>query len=137
MMRMFLGEYTPNLTEGSRLALPKKLRDQISGDYVILARGFEHCIFGYDKEDWLKEAEKQVGLPISDSRVRILKRYMFSGASDVELDSQGRFVIPPSLKDYAQIEGDMVVIGAGDHFELWNNQNWQEHLGFIEKSLAG
>lgn len=136
-MKMFLGEYQPNLTEGARVALPKKLRDQINGVSVILSRGFEHCIFGYDKEEWLKEAEKQVSLPISDSRVRTLKRYMFSTASDVELDAQGRFVIPQSLKEYAQIEGDVVVIGAGDHFEIWNNENWRKHLEVIEKELTG
>lgn len=136
-MKMFLGEYQPNLTEGARVALPKKLRDQISGASVILSRGFEHCIFGYDKDEWLKEAGKQVSLPISDSKVRTLKRYMFSGAADVELDTQGRFVIPQTLKEYAQIEGEMVVIGAGDHFEIWNSENWRQHLEVIEKELAG
>ena len=132
---MFLGEYQPNLTEGARVALPKKLRDQIGGNSIILSRGFERCIFGYDRDDWLKEAEKQVSLPISDSKVRTLKRYMFSGAADVELDSQGRFVIPQSLKEYAQIEGEMIVIGAGDHFEIWNSAVWGKHLETIEKTF--
>ncbi|MCL5004176.1 MAG: division/cell wall cluster transcriptional repressor MraZ [Patescibacteria group bacterium] len=136
-MKMFLGEYQPNLTEGARLALPKKLRDQIRGDSVILSKGFEKCIFGYDKEDWLKEAEKQVELPISDPKVRTLKRYMFSGAADVELDSQGRLVIPASLKEYASVENGVTVIGAGDHFEIWNDGNWKEHLKSLETSLAG
>lgn len=135
-MRMFLGEYQPNLTEGGRLALPKKLRDQIVGNSVILSRGFERCIFGYDKDDWLREAEKQVSLPISDPQVRTLKRYMFSGASDVELDSQGRLVIPQVLKGYAQIEGEMLVVGAGDHFEIWDLTNWKEHFETIEKTIA-
>ena len=134
-MKMFLGEYQPNLTEGARVALPKKLRDQIGGNSIILSRGFERCIFGYDRDDWLKEAEKQVSLPISDSKVRTLKRYMFSGAADVELDSQGRFVIPQSLKEYAQIEGEMIVIGAGDHFEIWNSAVWGKHLETIEKTF--
>lgn len=137
MMKMFLGEYQPNLTEGARLALPKKLRDQIRGDSIILSRGFERCIFGYDREDWLREAEKQVDSPISEAKVRTLKRFMFATAADVELDQQGRFVIPVSLKEYAQINGEMTVIGAGDHFEIWNSHNWREHLERIEQSLAG
>ena len=136
-MKMFLGEYQPNLTEGARIALPKKLRDQINGNSIILSRGFEHCIFGYDKDEWLKEASKQVSLPISDLKVRTLKRYMFSGAADVELDGQCRLVIPQSLKEYAQIEAEMIVIGAGDHFEIWNSENWHQHLEVIEKELAG
>lgn len=135
-MKMFLGEYQPNITEGARIALPKRIRDQIEGKSVILSRGFERCIFGYDKEDWLREAEKQVNLPISDVAVRTLKRYMFSGAADVEFDTQGRIVIPQSLKEYATIGKEIVVIGAGDHFEIWQSGNWQEHLGLIEKKLS-
>lgn len=135
-MKMYLGEYTPNVTEGARIALPKKLRDQIDGNSLILSRGFENCIFGYDKEDWVKEAGKQVDLPISDQKVRTLKRYMFSGASDVELDSQGRLVIPASLKEYAGIGEDIVVIGAGDHFEIWNCEIWKQHLKLIEQTLS-
>ena len=69
-MRMFLGEYQPNMTEGSRIALPKKLRDQIAEDEVIISRGFEKCIFVYAKEDWVLEAEKQVESPITDLKTR-------------------------------------------------------------------
>lgn len=131
-----MGEYQPNITEGTRLALPRKLRDQISGDSLILSRGFEGCIFGYDKEDWLKEAEKQVILPISDTKARTIKRYLFSGAADIDIDVQGRLVIPAPLKDYAGISGDVVVIGAGDHFEIWNASSWRKHLESIEKKIA-
>lgn len=135
-MKMFLGEYQPNITEGSRIALPKKLREQITGDEIILSKGFEKCIFIYDKEDWVAEAKKQVENPITDSRTRELKRYMYSGASDTSIDSQGRIVIPPSLKDYAQIDKKTVVIGAGDHVEIWDSKNWYEHLGKISMNLA-
>ena len=93
-MRMFLGEYNPNITEGSRLALPKKLRYQINGDTVILSRGFEKCIFVYDKEDWVKEAQKQEESPISNKEMRDLKRYMYASAAEVDIDAQGRVVIP-------------------------------------------
>lgn len=133
---MFLGEYRPNVTEGARLALPKKLREQIRGDEVILAKGFEECLFGYDKEDWTAEAEKQVALPISDPQVRRLKRYMFSGAAEVEVDGQGRLVIPSALKEYAGLRQAVVVIGAGDHFEIWDGEKWQAHLLELEKSIG-
>jgi len=103
-MKMFLGEYQPNITDGSRISLPKKLREQIEGDEVILSKGFERCIFIYDKEDWLVEAQKQVENPITDYKTRELKRYMFSGASETNIDSQGRIVIPGNLKDYAKID---------------------------------
>lgn len=132
---MFLGEYQPNITEGSRIALPKKLREQIKGEDVILSKGFEKCIFVYDKEDWVAEAQKQVENPISDSRTRELKRYMYSGAVETTVDSQGRVVIPNNLKDYAQVKKKVFVIGAGDHIEIWDFENWAAHSEKISQSL--
>lgn len=135
-MRMFLGEFQPNITEGSRIALPKKIREQIRGDEVILSRGFEKCIFVYDKEDWTNETSKQVENPISDSKTRDLKRYMFASAAEASIDSQGRVVIPANLKDYADLDGKTAVIGAGDHVEIWDNSVWQDHLEKISKELS-
>ncbi len=135
-MRMFLGEYQPNITEGSRIALPKKLRDQIHGDEVILSRGFEKCIFLYDKEDWVAEAGKQIENPITDMKTRELKRYLYAGAAETAVDGQGRLVLPSNLKDYAQIDKKTAVIGAGDHIEIWDFETWVAHLQKISAELA-
>ncbi len=135
-MRMFLGEYQPNITEGSRIALPKKLRDQITGDEVIMSRGFEKCIFVYAKEDWLLEASKQVEHPITDIKTRDLKRYMYATATETGIDSQGRLVLPVNLKDYANIDKKTAVIGAEDHIEIWDLDNWTAHLEKISAELA-
>lgn len=136
-MRMFLGEYQPNITEGSRIALPKKLRDQVTGDEIILSRGFEQCIFAYAKEDWLSEAQKQLENSITDVKSRDLKRYMYASASEASIDTQGRIVIPTALKDYANIDKKASVIGAGDHFEIWDTDVWHAHLAKISAELAG
>jgi MraZ protein len=135
-MKMFLGEYQPNITEGSRIALPKKLREQINGDELILSKGFESCIFAYDKEDWLTEAQKQIENPITDSRTRDLKRYMYSGAVETTIDAQGRIVVPGNLKDYAGIKQKTVVIGAGDHVEIWDVEKWNKHSEKISAILS-
>jgi MraZ protein len=135
-MKMFLGEYQPNLTDGSRLALPKKLREQILGDEIVLSRGFEKCIFVYDKADWMLETQKQVDNPITDSRTRDLKRYMFSSASDCKLDSQGRLVLPSNLQGYAELSKNITVIGAGDHIEIWNTENWNEYFTKLSNNLT-
>jgi MraZ protein len=135
-VRMFLGEYQPNITEGSRIALPKKLRDQIAGDDVIMSRGFEACVFVYDKEDWLVEAEKQVENPITDLKTRDVKRYMYASATETAIDTQGRLVLPTNLKDYAHIDKKTAVIGAGDHIEIWDFDAWQAHLNKISAELA-
>ncbi len=135
-MRMFLGEYQPNMTEGSRIALPKKLRDQIAGDEVIISRGFEKCIFVYAKEDWVIEAEKQVESPITDLKTRDIKRYMYASATETGIDTQGRLVLPNNLKDYAGIDKKTAVIGAGDHIEIWDLDFWQTHLDKISAELS-
>ena len=133
---MFLGEYQPNITEGSRIALPKKLREQITSGEVILSKGFEACVFVYDKQDWLLEAEKQLEKPITDSYVRNLKRYLYASATESTIDAQGRFVVPNNLKEYANLDNKTVVIGAGDHIEIWNSDIWNSHLEKISKDLA-
>jgi len=133
---MFLGEYQPNITEGSRIALPKKLRGQIHGDEAVLARGFEKCVFVYDKEDWILEAQKQLENPITDQKTRDLKRYMYAGASEVSIDLQGRMVVPANLKDYAGINKRVFVIGAGDHIEIWDFDLWRAHLEKISAELV-
>ena len=135
-MKMFLGEYQPNLTDGSRLALPKKLREQILGDEVVLSRGFEKCIFVYDKQDWINESQKQIDNPITDSKTRDLRRYMFAGATDSKLDSQGRIIVPSNLLSYAGLEKEVTVIGAGDHIEIWNTNNWNEYFENVSNSLT-
>ena len=133
---MFLGEYNPNITKGSRISLPKKLRENISGDTAILSRGFEECIFVYDKEDWLEESKKQIENPISDKKMRDLKRYMYASASEVSIDSQGRIVVPPNLTDYANLDKSTAVIGAGDHIEIWDAEVWENRLEEISKQVA-
>ena len=135
-MKMFLGEYQPNLTDGSRLALPKKLREQILGDEVVLSRGFEKCIFVYDKQDWINESQKQIDNPNTDSKTRDLRRYMFAGASDSKLDSQGRIIVPSNLLSYAGLDKEVTVIGAGDHIEIWNTNNWNEYFENVSNSLT-
>lgn len=133
---MFLGEYNPNITDGSRIALPKKLRDQIQGDNVVVSRGFEKCVFIYDKNDWLEESKKQIENPITDLKTRELKRYMYAGATETTIDSQGRIVLPSNLKDYAGLTKSTYVIGAGDHIEVWDSEAWKTYFEKISESLA-
>lgn len=133
---MFLGEYFPALTSSHRIALPKKIREQISGGSLVLAKGFEKCLLGYDKTDWETETHKQLAAPIADAKSRHLKQYFFSGAVEVELDEQGRTVLPEGLARYAGVTEKVVVIGAGDHFEVWEPGLWQEHLAKIEKEVG-
>lgn len=135
-LKMFLGEYKPSFTSGSRIALPKKIRERISDNNFILTKGFEKCLLGYDPSDWNSEAQKHLLAPISDAKTRHLKQYFFSGAVDCEIDDQGRVVIPTVLLDYANLNKEVVVIGAGDHFEIWEQDNWRAHLLRVSEEIG-
>lgn len=133
---MFLGEYTAKFSGKGRVILPKKMRQGINGKEVILSRGFEGCIWGFDTDSWQREAAKQLEISATEERARYLRRYLFSSSEPVEFDSQGRIVIPSALLTYANINNEVVIIGAGDHFEIWNKRIWKKHLKEIERDYA-
>lgn len=123
---MFLGSYTPSFDINlRRIALPKKIREYLATSEVVLSFGFEKCLFGFDVKAWQAESERQLSLPITQRRSRDLRRFLFGHATYLKLDDQGRFVIPGNLLDYAQIKIP-IIVGAGDHFEIWDIKNWQK-----------
>lgn len=130
---MFLGEYKTNFTGKGRVVLPKKFRLELKGKEIILSRGFEGCIWGFDIKDFEEEARKQLEISATEERARYLRRYLFSGSESVELDVQGRIIIPSALLDFAQVKEEIVIIGAGDHFEIWELKLWEKHIKIIEE----
>jgi MraZ protein len=138
-MKMFLGEYNPNITEGSRIALPKKMREQIEGSAVVLTRGFEKCIYIYDVKDWQEQAEKYIEsskVDAQQAKIRDLERYIYSSAQEATLDSQGRLVIPANLLEYAGVESETAVIGVGNRIEVWDEDLWRTHNAKITQELS-
>lgn len=125
---MFLGTFEPNLMEKGRVALPKKIRNVLAGDRLVLTIGFEECIFGFTQKGWEEITSSELSRPLfSDKEARVLRRKMYSNAIDIELDSQGRFVIPQNMLEFAKITKNLVIIGAGDHFEIWSKVVWEEY----------
>ena len=130
---MFLGSFEPSFDLNSRrIALPKKIRESLATGEVILSFGFEKCIFGFDVKSWAKETKKQLELSITEKRQRSIRRFFFAAATFIKLDHQGRIVIPSSHLEYAQITKP-IVIGAGDHFEIWEEKSWRMELSKIER----
>lgn len=126
---MFLGTYQTRFSGKNRVILPKKFRVQLDKtNQIVLTRGLDGCIWGFAKKDWEKEAKKQLEIPITEQRGRFLRRYIFSEAESLTLDSQGRFIIPPSLLKFAQVQEEVLLVGAGDHFEVWAPNKWQDIL---------
>lgn len=126
---MFLGTYHISFTGINRIILPKKLREEL-GDKpeLILTRGMDGCVWGFDKISWENQMARQLEVPITDQTGRAIRRYIFSGAETADLDKQGRFIIPKELLTYADIKQQIVLIGAGDHFEIWAEQSWEKIL---------
>jgi MraZ protein len=123
---MLLGTYKPTLIGKNRLALPKKLRKEIFGSEIILSIGLEKCIFGFEEKKWESVTASDLNRPISDSEGRDIRRRLCMNAEKIELDSQGRFVIPETMFEYSGLKEDLTLIGAGDHFEIWDDKIWED-----------
>lgn len=126
-VRMFLGNYSAQINDGSRLSLPKKIREQIVGIEIIVAKGFDGCIFGYQKSTWEEMAKEELIKPVSTLEGRKIRRQLFEAAESVGIDDQGRVVLSQNLKKYADLGKSVTVIGAGDHFEIWDKNKWEEY----------
>ncbi len=128
MTSMLLGTYEAKLVGKNRLVLPSRLRKEIRGDRIVLTVGFEEGIFGFSEDKWLEVTATDLARPLfSDGDARDLRRKMFANAAVVELDSQGRFVIPQELVSGRELKEEMVFVGAGDHFEIWESKKWEEY----------
>lgn len=131
---MFLGSWEPSFDlKSRRVALPKKIRDYLATSKIILTFGFERCIFGFDVKAWQKESERQLSKSLEERGARDIRRFFFSSATVIKLDDQGRFVIPGGLLNYAQIKKPLI-IGAGDHFEIWEKASWIKLKERIERA---
>jgi MraZ protein len=125
---MFLGTYEHRLMEKGRIALPKKLRSFLKGQKIILRVGLEPCIVGFRDSDWVETTKGELSKPFFlDKEGRDLRRKIFADAEYAELDKQGRFILPKSMMEYANIEEKVIMIGAGDHFEIWSKSKWEEY----------
>jgi MraZ protein len=125
---MFLGSFEPRLLESGRMALPKKIRNNIIGASVVLTIGFEDCIFGFDESKWHEAVRPELEKPVfSDIEARNMRRKMFMNAFTVEIDTQGRIILPASMIEYAKLKDNIVVVGAGDHFEIWGKKRWIQY----------
>lgn len=123
---MFIGEYQHGLDSKNRIIIPSKFRDEIGGKFV-LTKGLDGCLYAYTLDEWKILEEKLKALPLTNKDARAFVRFFFSGASEVELDKQGRGLIPQNLIEYAGIEKEIVSIGVLTRVEIWSKQKWQEY----------
>jgi MraZ protein len=130
---MFIGEYKHSLDSKGRIALPVKFRQKI-GSGAIITKGLDHCLFIFTSKDWEILAQKLITLPLVQANSRAFVRLMVAGAMDVELDKQGRILIPDYLREYAGLQKETVLAGVYNRIEIWNSINWQEYKTKTESS---
>ena len=128
---MFIGEYSHNLDDKGRLAIPVKFRDQLKKGAVV-TRGLDNCLFLYTRSEWGKLAEKLAALPISQSNSRAFARLMLAGAMDIDVDKQGRVILPEYLRKFASLKKELVLAGLYNRIEIWDATNWETYKGQTE-----
>lgn len=123
---MFISEYTYNLDEKRRLAIPAKFRKLLTRKAVI-TRGLDNCLWLFTEKEWNILAEKIGKLPLTQADARGFARIMLAGATDVLIDSLGRILVPDYLKDYAGLGKKVVIAGINNRIEIWDEIKWREY----------
>ena len=123
---MLIGEYEHSLDAKGRLIMPAKLREDM-GEKFILTTGLDGCLFGFSMSEWEKFEDKLKALPITNKNARNFVRFFLSGATECELDKQGRFLIAGKLREVAKLDKDVTIIGAGTRIEIWDKAKWKGH----------
>src|SRR5512136_1876704 len=122
---MFLGEFSHSIDDKGRLTLPAKFRPDL-GQGIVVTRGIDKCLFIFTLDEFQHIADKVSELPMTKADGREFSRHFFSGASDVEVDKQGRVLIPQNLRDYAGLDGEVTVAGVNKRIEVWDVAAWQK-----------
>lgn len=128
---VYYGEYEVSITAGGRIALPKKIREDLGDKEFVITKGSGNCLFGYDKKSWEEQVEKLLNMTfIEKEKPENLekRRIVFSSTIYLEIDEQGRAVLPKNLRQFAALSKKAVIAGIGDHFEIWDKERWNEYI---------
>ncbi len=130
---MFLGEYTHTIDDKGRVTIPAKFRGELASGLVV-TRGFDQNLMVFPLAEWEALAERIAARPLGDEDVRAFRRRVFSGAVDLAPDRQGRIVLPQYLRDFAAIDGEVVIAGVFNYIEIWSADAWQPVRESIESN---
>lgn len=126
---MFMGEYNHTIDAKGRLIVPSKFRE-ILGDAFVVTKGLDGCLFVYDNEEWKLFEEKLRALPITNKEARQFVRFFLAGATEAEVDKQGRILIPNVLREFAELIKDVVLVGVGSRIEIWSKERFENEAVF-------
>ena len=122
---MLIGEYEHSLDTKGRLIMPAKLRETI-GEKYKLTKGLDGCLFAFSLVEWANFEQKLRTLPISNKDARAFSRFFFAGAIECEIDKQGRFLISSNLREFANLDKDIIIVGMDSRIEIWSKDKWQQ-----------
>ena len=125
----FKGEYSHSIDAKGRLIMPAKFRELL-GEQFVVTKGFDGCLFVFSEEGWESFEEKLQALPMDKPEARMLGRFFIAGAIDVEVDKQGRILMPSNLLQHAGIEKEAVIAGVGGRAEIWSKSEWEKASTF-------
>lgn len=122
---MLMGEFTHTIDSKGRLIIPAKFREQL-GAHFIVTRGLDGCLFGYPVNEWAILEQKLKALPLTKRDARAFVRFLYSAATDCEIDKQGRINIPITLRTHASLEKKCVIVGVSNRLEIWSAERWNK-----------
>lgn len=131
---MFMGEYNYTIDDKGRLTIPSKFREKLGSNFIV-TRGLDKCLFVYPKEEWDNVISKYKELP-NTKDARAFMRFFLSGADQNDFDKQGRINIVSSLKSYANLTKDCVIIGVNERIEIWDKESWNKFITDNEENLS-
>ncbi|ADH99155.1 division/cell wall cluster transcriptional repressor MraZ [Salisediminibacterium selenitireducens] len=132
---MFMGEHHHNIDDKGRMIIPARFREELGAKFIV-TRGMDKCLFVYPQKEWNVIEDKLKSLPFTKKDARAFTRFFFSGATECELDKQGRANIPVTLRTYADLEKECVVIGVSNRVEIWSKSVWQTYFEESEESFS-
>lgn len=124
VIAMFMGEYNHTIDTKGRLIIPSKFRELL-GDKFVVTKGLDGCLFVYEGKEWKAFEEKLKSLPLTNKDARQFVRFFLAGAANVEVDKQGRILVPGVLREFAQLQKDAVLIGVASRIEIWSKERWE------------
>jgi MraZ protein len=135
---VFRGRSIHLIDAKGRVSIPTRFRDLVktNGDPRLIVTNFEQCLAVYPYAEWQEIEEKMGRLSLVDRDIRSFKRFFFSGANECSLDGQGRILIPPSLREYAKLEKEVILAGQLKYFEIWDKVRFEEELAKSIKNLS-
>ena len=129
---MFYGEFFHSVDRKGRIILPSKFREAAKGNFIerfFVTRGLDKCLFMFPEEEWKAQEAKFKAISFTKQESRVFNRLFFSGAAEIIPDRQGRILLPPYLKEFAELKKDIVVVGVSSRIEIWGQDTWKQFYG--------